>query len=64
MKEFKFFHTINTKKRLTINDFQSYDGYYFIGEHYDIDGNQWVQFDVLEELLIEAPYGYKPFDRS
>ena len=34
------------------------DGYYYVADHYDIDG-EWVTLEELEGLLIEAPYGYK-----
>ena len=59
LSSFKFL--TGRKKRFTIDDFINIDGYFYVGNHYDVDGDGWVTLDELEDILIEAPYGYKNY---
>ena len=37
--------------KFTKDDFEEYDGQYFVGHVVDIDGSPWVTEEILEEIL-------------
>ncbi len=46
----------------TKEDFEEYDGQYFVGHVVDIDGSPWVDEETLELILLELNDGVSDSD--
>lgn len=55
---FKFFHE-KENKVFTIEDFTEFEGFFYVGDHYEVHGSNWVTKDRLEALLRFYPNGFR-----
>ena len=42
---------LKLKRMYTKDDFKCVDGFYYVGEVIDYDGNPWIDEDQLDQLL-------------
>jgi len=48
----------------TKDDFKCVDGFYYIGDVIDVDGNPWVDEEQLELIILELNNGWEDYQAS
>jgi len=48
----------------TKDDFKCVDGFFYVGDVIDIDGNPWVDEEQLELIILELNNGWEDYQAS